>query len=64
MTPVTSESLAELTPKLRGEALTPTDPGYEDGGIPEFNAMHQDRPGPGCPLQRDSRRRRGRELRA
>src|SRR5919204_3055359 len=38
------ETLTELRTALRGEALTPDDPGYEQRSIP-FNAMHPDRPG-------------------
>ena len=43
MTAITSESLTDMQLKIRGEALTPSDPGYQDGRVP-FNAMHADRP--------------------
>jgi FAD/FMN-containing dehydrogenase len=43
MTAINSESFTDLKLKLRGEALTPTDSGYQDGRVP-FNAMHPDRP--------------------
>ncbi len=38
------ESLSDLRMRLRGEALTPSDPGYDRARLP-FNAMHTDRPG-------------------
>jgi len=38
------DSLSELRLQLRGQALTPSDPGYEDARVP-FNAVHTDRPG-------------------
>jgi len=38
------DSLSELRLQLRGQALTPSDPGYEDARVP-FNTMHADRPG-------------------
>jgi FAD/FMN-containing dehydrogenase len=41
---LTEESLAELKMQLRGQALTPADPGYESVR-PPFNAMHRDHPG-------------------
>lgn len=37
------ETLSELKMQLRGEALTPSDPGYGEGSV-AFNAMHVDRP--------------------
>ena len=40
---LSDDSLAELRMQLRGEALTPTDAGYEGARVP-FNAMHADRP--------------------
>src|ERR687888_1310844 len=40
---LSQEALAELRMQLRGEALTPGDPGYERAR-PPFNAMHPDRP--------------------
>jgi FAD/FMN-containing dehydrogenase len=43
MASTTSESLTDLRLKLRGEALTQTDPGYRDERVP-FNAMHVDQP--------------------
>ena len=42
-TELSDDSLSELRTQLRGEALTPSDPGYEDARVP-FNAMHADRP--------------------
>jgi FAD/FMN-containing dehydrogenase len=38
------DSLAQLRVQLRGEALTPSDLGYDRARVP-FNAMHRDRPG-------------------
>ncbi len=43
MTDVDDDSLAALRERLRGEALAPSDPGYEHARRP-FNAMHPDRP--------------------
>ena len=40
---VSDESLSELRMRLRGEALTPSDPGYQSARVP-FNAMQTDRP--------------------
>src|SRR5919198_964404 len=40
---LSQEALAELRMQLRGEALTPGDPGYEQAR-PPFNAMQLDRP--------------------
>src|SRR5262245_12150173 len=40
---VSDESLSELRMRLRGEALTPSEPGYASARIP-FNAMQTDRP--------------------
>jgi FAD/FMN-containing dehydrogenase len=40
---LSDEALAELRMRLRGEALTPGDPGYEQARKP-FNAMQTDRP--------------------
>ena len=40
---VSEESLSALRTQLRGEALTPSDAGYEHARTP-FNAMHIDRP--------------------
>jgi FAD/FMN-containing dehydrogenase len=40
---LSDDSLAEFATKLRGEALTPSDPGYANARVP-FNAMHADRP--------------------
>jgi FAD/FMN-containing dehydrogenase len=40
---LSQEALAELRMQLRGEALTPGDPGYEQAR-PPFNAMQVDRP--------------------
>jgi FAD/FMN-containing dehydrogenase len=40
---LSDESLSALRMQLRGEALTPSDPGYENARVP-FNAMHVDRP--------------------
>ncbi len=40
---VPEEALAELRTRLRGEALTPSDPGYAGARV-RFNAMHTDRP--------------------
>jgi FAD/FMN-containing dehydrogenase len=40
---LSDEALAELRIRLRGEALTPSDPGYEHAR-PPFNAMQADRP--------------------
>lgn len=40
---LSDETLAELRMQLRGEALTPADPGYERAR-PPFNAMQPDRP--------------------
>jgi hypothetical protein len=37
------DALSELRMQLRGQALTPSDPGFEDVR-PPFNAMHVDRP--------------------
>jgi FAD/FMN-containing dehydrogenase len=42
-TAIPEERLSELRMQLRGEALTPSDPGYEQARTP-FNAMHTDRP--------------------
>jgi FAD/FMN-containing dehydrogenase len=41
---VPGEALEQLRARLRGSALTPSDPGYGDARMP-FNAMHADRPG-------------------
>jgi FAD/FMN-containing dehydrogenase len=41
---LSEETLAELRMRLRGEALAPGDPGYEQARRP-FNAMQADRPG-------------------
>jgi len=41
---LSEDSLSELRLQLRGQALTPSDPGYEDARVP-FNAMQTDRPG-------------------
>lgn len=41
---ITEESLAELSARLRGELLKPSDPGYANVRA-AFNAMHVDRPG-------------------
>jgi FAD/FMN-containing dehydrogenase len=41
---LSDETLAELRMRLRGEALTPDDPGYEQARKP-FNALQADRPG-------------------
>jgi len=40
---LSDETLTELSTRLRGEALTPGDPGFEDARSP-FNAMQPDRP--------------------
>src|SRR5262245_3706954 len=40
---LSDESLSELRMRLRGEALTPSDPGYSTARVP-FNAMQTDRP--------------------
>jgi FAD/FMN-containing dehydrogenase len=40
---LSDESLSDLRMRLRGEALTPSDPGYEHARVP-FNAMLTDRP--------------------
>lgn len=40
---LSDEALADLRMRLRGEALTPSDPGYEQAR-PPFNAMQADRP--------------------
>jgi FAD binding domain/Berberine and berberine like len=40
---LSTESLSDLRMRLRGEALTPSDPGYEHVRVP-FNAMQADRP--------------------
>ena len=40
---LSEESLSELRMQLRGEALTPSDPGYDQARTP-FNAMQTDRP--------------------
>jgi FAD/FMN-containing dehydrogenase len=40
---LSDETLTELSMRLRGEALTPGDPGFEDARSP-FNAMQPDRP--------------------
>ena len=40
---LSDESLSDLRMRLRGEALTPSDPGYEHARVP-FNAMQTDRP--------------------
>jgi FAD/FMN-containing dehydrogenase len=40
---LSDEALSELSMRLRGEALTPGDPGFEDARSP-FNAMQPDRP--------------------
>ena len=40
---LTSDQLSRLRSELRGPALGPTDPGFEEGRIP-FNAMLADRP--------------------
>jgi FAD/FMN-containing dehydrogenase len=42
-TAIPEEILTGLRMQLRGEALTPSDPGYEQARTP-FNAMHNDRP--------------------
>jgi FAD/FMN-containing dehydrogenase len=41
---ISDDSLEDLRMRLRGDAVTPSDPGYENGRIP-FNAMHVDHPG-------------------
>ncbi len=41
---LSEESLAEFKMQVRGQALTPKDPGYEDVR-PPFGAMYTDRPG-------------------
>src|SRR6266545_1911602 len=41
---LSEESLAAFKMQVRGQALTPTDPGYEDVR-PPFGAMYTDRPG-------------------
>jgi FAD/FMN-containing dehydrogenase len=40
---LSEDSLSDLRMQLRGQALTPSDPGYDDARIP-FNAMQPDRP--------------------
>jgi FAD/FMN-containing dehydrogenase len=40
---IPEERLSELKTQLRGDALTPSEPGYEHARTP-FNAMHADRP--------------------
>jgi FAD/FMN-containing dehydrogenase len=40
---LSDESLSDLRIRLRGEALAPSDPGYEHARVP-FNAMQADRP--------------------
>jgi FAD/FMN-containing dehydrogenase len=40
---LSEELLSELRMRLRGEGLTPSDPGYEHARVP-FNAMQPDRP--------------------
>jgi FAD/FMN-containing dehydrogenase len=40
---IPEERLSELKTQLRGDALTPSEPGYERARTP-FNAMHADRP--------------------
>lgn len=40
---LSEESLSDFRMRLRGEALTPADPGYDQARIP-FNAMQADRP--------------------
>jgi FAD/FMN-containing dehydrogenase len=40
---IPEERLSELRTQLRGDALTPSEPGYEHARTP-FNAMHVDRP--------------------
>ena len=42
-TTIPEENLAALRAQLRGQALTPDDPGYLDSRTP-YNAMHPDRP--------------------